>query len=251
MQELIGQIAATVIGGVIILILAVIAWRGQHHAISTTQYSAAKESVLDFAEVIEEDFSNLGGGLTNNAVSETVQDANCPNEGGFSANATAFDTTSATRTVEFYSWVDREATVPDDDPDVCDDGFIVKYEWTATGNTVRVLDGATYVTKPTYRIERFVKPASGGAYVKNGESVDTVTEFTIDLFDADGNAINLMADLTQGYRVRTTLVTLKIVSPLGGGQDVGPDDPTYRGSIDETRWSRTIRPINLARVSNS
>ena len=33
--------------------------------------------------------------------------------------------------------------------------------------------------------------------------------------------------------------------------DVGPDDPTYRGSIDETRWSRTIRPINLARVPNS
>ena len=65
MQELIGQIAAAVIGGTIILILAVIAWRGQNHAISATQYSAAKEGILDFAEVIEDRFktAHLGFGF--------------------------------------------------------------------------------------------------------------------------------------------------------------------------------------------
>ena len=65
LQELIVHIAATMIAGVIILILAVVAWRGQHHSVSSEQYSAAKRGVLDLVQVFEEDFSNMGAGRTN------------------------------------------------------------------------------------------------------------------------------------------------------------------------------------------
>ena len=242
MQEMIGLLASAIIGATIILILAVIAWRGQHHTIAATQYSAAKEGTLDFAEVIEEDISNLGAGLSSNTLADPTN-TNPNYDGGFYIGGGApFDSTGH---LTFATWEDR-TTETSANFCVDDDVVVVRYEWTQTG-TVQVLDGLTntFVTKDTYIIRREIDGTP------SGESVDTLTDIKFEFFRADGQKINLHDNPTQGNLVRTVRVRLKAVSPLGGGDFVDPNDPSYRQQIDETRWSRTIRPINLARVSNS
>lgn len=238
MQELIGQIAATVIGGVIILILAVIAWRGQNHATSAVQYSAGKEGILDFAQVMEEDLSNMGAGLKNATLADSSK------HGGF-ADATAFDTSSTVREFRFYSWTDR---LTDDNYATDTDAVLVRYQWSQTG-TVQVLNPLTQVleTKPTYIIERAVD--SGAGFEPAGSSIETLTEVSFDFFDEFGNPENV--GTAAGMRdVRAMDVTLRAVTPLGGGTGfVDASDPAQRGEIEETRWNRVIRPHNLTRAS--
>lgn len=247
MQELIGQIAATVIGGVIILILAVIAWRGQSHAVGSVQYSSAKESILDFAEVMEEDLSNMGAGLMNN-------DLHGPSSYGGFYGASSFNATTPPYSFKFYSWTDRSDPI---DPTQPHDSW-VEYEWEETGN-VQVFDPTTnsYVATPTYQIKRTVKTATGSA-TPSGESMDSLTEVAF-IFWGDDPATNpetwetldVEGDNSLMKHVRAVQVTLRAVSPLGGGTGyVDANDPATRGQIDQTRWSRMIRPHNLTRVPN-
>ena len=246
MQELIGQIAATVIGGVIILILAVIAWRGQSHAVGSVQYSSAKESILDFAEVMEEDLSNMGAGLTNNTLRSST------GYGGF-YGASSFNTTTPPYSFKFYSWTDRSTPI---NPSADLDSW-VEYEWEETGN-VQVFEPTTnsYVSTPTYQIKRTVKTATGSA-APSGESMDSLTEVAF-IFWGDDPAtsetweeLDIESDNSLMRHVRAIEVTLKAVSPLGGGTGyLDASDPAMRGQIDQTRWARMIRPHNLTRVPN-
>ncbi|MCH7639521.1 MAG: hypothetical protein IH855_08680 [Bacteroidetes bacterium] len=237
MQELIGHIAATMIAGVIILILAVVAWRGQHHSVSSEQYSAAKQGVLDLVQVFEEDFSNMGAGRTNATLKS-------PTGYGAFFSASSFNVTAAPYSVRFYAWTDRTTAI---DPEV-DYTNNVEYRWDATGTT-RIYDPVTntYVTIPTYTIERFVNG------IANGSSIDSITDVSITLYNSSGTEItptDITADpllLNQVYAVQ---ISIRAVSPLGGGQGYrDQNDAALRYEVEETRWSRMFRPVNLARVS--
>lgn len=240
MQELIGQIAASLIAGTIILILAVVSWRGQHHSTSAVQYSALKEGVLDFAEVMEEDLSNMGAGRTNNTLTSAA---------GYGAfySSTAFNTTTSPYTFKFYSWTDRTADIT---PGTDHDSW-VQYQWQQTG-TVQVKDPATgnYVTTPTFKIERTVKTAAGSA-TSSGESIDTITGITFEFLNDVGTALAVETTPSLMKNVRAVRVTLTAVSPLGGGEGyLTTDDAALKYDVDQSRWSRTIRPPNLNRVPN-
>jgi hypothetical protein len=238
-QDLIGHIAAAVLGGLLLLTLATLLWRGEQTRLSAVQYASAKTGVMDFVRVLEEDLSNLGAGLPNSVLHDTsTTDAY---RGGFFADgASAFDTSSTPRVVRFCSWTDRAADI---DPAVnyCDATTAVEYRWQASG-TVRVKDAATntYVTVPTYLVERYV------GTTKTGESVDTITEIRFDLLDANEAATSVLED------VRAVRVVVQAVSPLGGGTGhLDPGDPDLAYQLDQTRWSRTIRPVNLTRPPTS
>ena len=247
MQEMIGIVASVVIGAVILLAVALIQWRGQHTAIDATQFVAAKTGVLDFARVVEEDVSNLGAGM---AVPDMLNTTPIPagysswsfvaNQGGFTASSAAFDTTSATRTVEFYSWAPSDPTTTDIANPLATSTYTVRYEWAATGNTVLVLNPNTggYVATPTYLIERYVNGA------KTSESVDTVTQLRFDLFNEAGASTGTLAS------VRQIEVTLMAVSPLGGGEAGMIDgEAGVAPAVSESRWNKMFRPPNLARKS--
>jgi hypothetical protein len=241
-QELIGQIAASLIAGTIILILAVVSWRGQHHSTSAVQYSALKEGILDFAEVMEEDISNMGAGLTNNAL-------NAPAGYGAFYSSTAFNTATSPYSFKFYSWTDRTANI-DPNPTTPYDSW-VEYEWQQTG-TVQVKDPTTgnYVTTPTFKIERTVKTAAGSA-TSSGESIDTVTGIDFEFLNEAGVEVDVEANPALMKNVRAVLVTLTAVSPLGGGKGyLATDDAALKYDVDQSRWSRTIRPPNLNRIPN-
>ena len=246
MQEFIGHIAATVIGATLLLILAVIAWRGQHASTSTVQYAAAKETLLDMAEFMEEDLSNMGAGLSNGTITETAATAAADSyegaffKGNLHINSTAyFDTTSTTRFLRFCSWTNRTTDI-NPSANTCD---LIEYVWTQQG-TVQVRTPAnTLVTKPAYKLRRYVNGTL------RGESFDTITQIHLTFLDAQRNPLALIANPAQGRNVRSITVRLLSVSPLGGGKGyVSTQDPALRYQIDETRWTRTIRPPNLSRV---
>jgi len=244
MQEMIGIVASVVIGAVILLAVALIQWRGQHTSIDATQFVAAKTGVLDFARVVEEDVSNLGAGLTVpdmlNQTNPTGYTGSTANQGGFTTTSAAFDTSSATRTVEFYSWAPADPITTDIASPLATSTYTIRYQWAATGNTVLVLNPNTggYVTTPTYLIERYVDGA------KTGESVNTITQLRFDLFNATGATTATLAD------VRQIEVTLMAVSPLGGGQAGMIDtEAGVAPAVSESRWNKMFRPANLARTS--
>jgi hypothetical protein len=242
MQELIGHIAAVVIGGVLVLVLAALLWRGEQTHLGVVQYDTAKTGLLDFVRFLEEDLSNLGAGVPNAVLTDTsaggLSDAW---QGGFYHDGTAaFDTASTPRVLRFCSWTDRTADI---DPAVnyCDATTAVEYRWQVM-DTVRVRQPGTnaYVETPTYRVERFV----GGTAA--GESLDTITLLRFDLLDANDAVTGTLHD------VRAVRVFVRAVSPVGGGEGfLDADDPDLRFQVDQTRWSRTIRPPNLTRPPTS
>ncbi len=236
MQELIGHIAAVVIGATIILILAVIGWRGQHHSVSTVQYSAAKEGILDFAEIMEEDISNMGAGRTN---------ATLKNPAGYGAftGSTSYNVTTAPYSIEFYTWTNRTSEISD----TTNYGNRVEYRWDSVG-TAQVFEPITgsYDTVPTYLIERYVNGTA------DGSSIDTITDFQFVLYTAAGTELTPAAILGNPLllnQVYTVEVSVRAVSPLGGGDGYrDTQDSALRYEVDQTRWSRMFRPVNLARV---
>ncbi len=245
MQELIAIIASTVIGATIILMLAVIAWRGQNHTTSSVQYSAAKSGVLDFAEVIEEDLGNMGAGQSNAFMRA--------NYGGFTS-LSSYDSTATPGYLEFYSWTDRNASVSNAalNPSV-DYNRRVRYEWSEVG-TAQVFDYTTrdFVAKPTFIIRRFVDDGSG-SLDPAGSSIDTLTEIVFRFYNIDGIAVDINAPATTAelHSVRAIEVALAAASPLGGGTGfVDASDIAQRGDIDQARWVRRFRPPNLIRVTN-
>ena len=238
MQEMIALVASVVIGAVILLILALIQWKGQHSSIDAAQFASAKSGMLDLVNVFEDDLTNLGAGLSVADMENGLTGATA-NVGGFTGpfGSFAFDTSSSTRTVTFYAWADTSTTANA----LSTATNVIQYSWKTTGETVLVLDPATntYSSEPTYRLLRSVdgNPA--------GESLDTITEITIDLFDASGAATGSLAD------VRTLEVTVKAVSPLGGGESGMVDtEAGLAPTVSETRWHKTIRPPNLGRKSS-
>lgn len=241
---MIALVASVVIAAVIVLAVGLIQWRGQHTSIDATQFVTAKSGVLDFAEVIEEDISNLGAGLS----AADMHSGAAGNLLGFGA---AFDTSSATRIVEFYTWADTTADFSDAPPappayPVNFEPYKVKYEWTTTGETVRAYDPNTntYATVPTYLVERYVDDGTG--YVKDGESVDTITQLRFDLFDIDGDPV-IPANRADARQIE---VTLMAVSPLGGGTAGMIDEEAGAApAVSESRWNKMFRPPNLARKS--
>ena len=227
MQEMIALVASVIIAGVLLLALFVSQWRIQHTSIDATQYSAAKQGMLDLADTLEEDLSNLGAGIPQATMTTT-------------SAIQAFDTTGGTREFRFYS---RPRSLVADtlanfgaNPRTANTAHLISYQWAATGETVRVFRPATntFVSVPTYRITRRVNGSAAG------ESLDTITRIRFDLFDASGTPTG------AGTGVRTLVVSLRAVSPLGGGgADVEFEDASPH--ISETRWHKRFRPANLGR----
>ncbi|MDX1409892.1 MAG: hypothetical protein R3330_17200, partial [Saprospiraceae bacterium] len=226
MQELIGHVGALVVGATILLILAVIGWRGQHHSVSTEQYSAAKEGLLDFAEVMEEDISNMGAGRTNNTLND-------PSGHGAFVGSGGYNMSSWPRSIEFYSWTNRTANIND----TTNYANRVEYRWDSTGTSAQVFNPTLndYETVPTYMIERYVNGSAAGS------SIDTLTDIDVKLYNRAGTELTpamISGNSLLLNQVYTVSVSLRAVSPLGGGTGYRDNsDSALRYEVDQTRWS--------------
>lgn len=247
MYALFDNLAATVIGGTILLILAVISFRGQEAAVDSTQYATAKSRTVDWARMVEQDLNNLGSGLRGTEIT-----------GG-----RAFQTTDFAGTGVFSFRLSPAAMASSDDPSVAgvareahyatigpDAGTrLVCYEREMTGTLVQVLDpddpapGDQYETVELFRVVRKEAPETAtncsGSAVR-AQSSPTLTQFQVLLRAAPGVPAATPAD------VREVEVRMRMVSPLGGGRTEALGG--MRQHIDQTRWGRIFRPVNLQRT---
>jgi hypothetical protein len=251
MHVLLDHLAATVIGGTVILLLAVLAFRGQETAIDSTQYATAKTRVIDWARMVEQDLNNVGSGL----------------KGADITNGEAFEFTDFEGTGVFSFRIAAAAFASSSDASVTGvgrDGHyaaigpaggtrLVCYEREMTGTTVQVLDeddpapGDQYETVELFRIVRKEAPESVPGSASNCEgrpvlaqSSPTLTQFQILLRAAPGVPAAADAD------VREVEVRMRMVSPLGGGRTEAVGG--MKQHIDQTRWGRVFRPANLGRT---
>lgn len=162
MQDQIVGIVATVVGFIVLTIVASTNMRGQEAAIEAQQYMTAKKSAVAFSTMMAQDFRNIGANYPAYAL---------PPDSAISS----FDTVSSPRAFEFAGQAVRGATPS-----------LIRYEWDVAGT---ILVGDSLV--PYYQIKRFVDGQLAGS------STGAVTSFRVRLRDADGGDILTVADTRQ------------------------------------------------------
>ena len=121
------------------------------------------------------------------------------------------DTTS---TIKFFQFAGQTVQ---GDPTV----RTIRYQWSQTGSVYLANNAAI----PTYTIERRI---DGNI---SGTSMSTVTGFEIDLMTADSSVV-----ISNYADTRIIGVLLSAVSPLGVNTE-----------IEQTRWRKVFRPVNMQR----
>ncbi len=247
MHVLLDHLVATIIGGTVILLLAVLAFRGQETAIDSTQYATAKTRVIDWARMVEQDLNNVGSGLTGAEITagDAFQstDFEATDVFSFRIAPAAFASSSDASVIGVARDAHYAAIGPTGGT------RLVCYEREMMGTTVQVLDeddltpGDQYETVELFRIVRKEAPSSAtnceGRPVL-AQSSPTLTQFQILLRAAPGVPAASTAD------VREVEVRMRMVSPLGGGRTEAVGG--MRQHIDQTRWGRVFRPANLGRT---
>lgn len=235
MQVLLDHLAAIVIGGTVLLLIAFTQFRGQEAAIDGTQYYAAKTHMVDFVRQLQVDLHSLGAGVKN----ADVELGKAFVKGGYVASGDTTDVFS------FQTYADSSAfsMTPKSASEVC-------YQRVLTGETAYVQDPATgtYVGKPTFQIVRRLNPTdattcTGGTVT--GASMSSLTEFHIELRREDGTVVTNLDKFDP--MIRELAVHVRAVSPLAGGQTEHLGG--MKQHVDETRWDSVIRPLNLTRYT--
>jgi hypothetical protein len=183
MQFLLDHIAAVVITGFIIFIIAAVSFRGQSASIDSTQYFAQKRMLLDLVQMAERDFGNIGSGGT------------APGTAVIS-----FDTTGPVKHFAFRARPDSIA-VPDY---ILTPPSTIRYQWQEVG-TLALNSGDV----PAYTVERLVDGTVAG------RSSGYITSFDIDFFAAGGTPVAATVDSMRVIRLDVTAV-----SPLGRGNNI-------------------------------
>lgn len=152
MQFMIDHIAGVVIAAIVVMVIAVTQFRGSEVSIEATQYAAVKTRMLDVAQFIEQDFTNIGSGVPSGGSSAIV----------------SLDTIATPKTFTFLGRTSQADEAP----------HTILYRWSVTDSAVVANE-----IVPTYTIERVIDG------VVSGTSMGTVTEFRIDLMTADSTIV--------------------------------------------------------------
>ena len=211
---MIDHIAAVVIGVVILLTVFAFSRRVSGSAVEATQITLAKTDLRSLIDVFEQDLTNMGSGMgkANGSVAEraVVQRASA---GGWES-------------VQFYALPSETATASQ----------LVTWRWRQNG-TVTVPDGADGTTTiPQYEVER---EAGSGASAERA-TFENLVDFSITLrYDELGRLTpTAYANTDSLTLIRYVDVELALVSPAE------TDD-----LVQETRWAKRYRPINLEPAS--
>jgi len=208
MQVMIDHAAAVVIGATIFLLIAAMQFRGQEATIQAAQVDAGKGSLRVLVDMIEQDFNNIGSGV------ERPNDPTLPLAA--SEVIKSYGADGSYTALKFWALTSATGTP---------EPQLITYRWKQEG-TATLPNGAVV---PTSRVERLV----GQPGTLSGASFDNVTTFTVDLARDDQAAV---PPNSADYRaVRYMNVDIAMVSPLG-----------TEGTIEQTRWSKQFRPINLS-----
>ncbi len=168
MQMLLDHIAAVVISGIIILVLAVVTLGGKSSSIESTQYRAQKRMLLNLVEFLERDITNIGAGVS--PVTGAIQ---------------SFDTSATIRFFQFLARPDSSQAAPS----------VIRYEWEPEA-TIDLKRG----TVPTYTVRRLIDGTM------DGRSTGNITSFRVDLLTADSTTVGAFSD-TRLVRLDVTAIS--------------------------------------------
>jgi hypothetical protein len=187
MQFLQDHLAAIIIAGVVIFLLAFAQVSGQEGAIDAVRFQAGRNSTDALGEFMAQDLANLGSGVA-----------------AGSARIHALTGTAPTTLFEFSGAVAPAATAVVER---------VRYRVVATDSLEVIISGET-LELPGYELRREVLAA--GTWRYTGGSASTLVDFRIDLLAANGTSVGAAHETARTARVRFVSA-----SPLGGGRRAG------------------------------
>ena len=201
------RLSATVVGGVVILMLFTIQTRIQSNTVESTIMYGAKKQTLNFAEVLERDLSNAGY-------------LSVPGDAGILSHSNVTSGTKVlTDSLEFWG-----------------------SDKTGNRTRVRYLLQPTIVTRidgedtQLYRMDRYELIA--GTWKPSGASMSTLSDFRIDLLDSGNNGVINRVDARRlRVRFENAVVSQRMID--GDGSDRG----LY---LNKLRWGITLSPKGLA-----
>jgi len=215
-QQMILLVAATVIAGIALFVLASVQERGQEAAVDAVQYAAAKEDLHNVVDMLERDLRNMGASMYFDAggcncwVGASVDPTTVLQPGWYDSTIVAG---GQLYTLQFVTQIDSTA------PPVG-----VVYTWEPTGETVTLRNGTV---RARQRLERRIGGTLSG--VSNDVSL---LRLRLRQPESEPGMVNLSD-------TRVIDVTLRTVSPLGMG-----------AVIEETRFDATYRPVGMAITDN-
>ena len=224
MQFLLDNLAAVMIGGALLLIMALVQQRGQQGAIEATLHDNAKAKAQSLHEVLMRDLQNMAGGdHDNDGKLEVCSLSKLP-----SGNTNSF---------VFPTVVNTGAS---------SETRYVRYTLTETGETVMV-KGAS---QPLYRIEREERVPPSGSWKEAGGGLSSITQFKVALYPADANSMlasngtfeeQERAGNCENINLRRVGVRFRVAhAPVRGAEG-----NLSQSNLNEVRYSETIRPPYL------
>lgn len=213
MQYMLDLISAFLIGTSLLLIIFTVMLRGQEASIGATQHAAAKQGTMNLAQMVRQDFNNIGAGMDDpeNALLRLDTTGAGPHRFVFWGRAYRADSTR----LLCYRWAPRD--------------------------TILVSQGGVLTPRPAYQVERWIgitSPTDCSTGTLGGSSIGTVTRFRIDLFHgATGGDVALTNGVPEpinpdiGVRL---FVQATAASPLGPSE-----------MIEETAWTASFAPANM------
>lgn len=233
MHFLLDHLAAFIVGATVLLMVAAVQFRGQEAAVDSVQYRTAKARTIDWARRVALDLQNIGSGLTRSDLER---------------GRAFIDTSFATNGVFIFRAMTNDKNAAGFSQFGPGTANVICYERQLTGTTVNVYDPTTgrRTDRETFRIVRRLNPSYGAGSCSGGtvtdQSMDTLTRFDLQLGPHAGPS----GEPADWSAIRIIHVDLRAVSPLGGGTTEGQGG--MKQFVEETRWSRRIRPYNLHRL---
>ncbi len=206
MHFIFDKMTATIVGGIVLMMLFMLQTRIQSNTIESTIMYAAKKQTLSFAETLERDFANAGY-------------LSVPGDEAILAHSNKNDgTTSLTDTLEFWG---ADAA-----------GLRTRVRYTLVPVDTVSIQG---VKEQLYRVERFEHDGFG--WTSTGASMPSITEFRVDLLDSANNGV---VDRRDARKLRVRFENAVV------GQRMQGDDRLTPIYLRKLRWGITLSPRGLS-----
>ena len=198
MHILYDHLVAVLVAGIIFMVLVQVQLTGQQALVETTHHYTNRTKMISFVETVKQDFQNVGAGVdpSNQMI-------------------VSYTWNGTDKSIEFLARVDTTAGAPVE---------LIKYQLLPVPTEESHCEEVS-----CYQVQRFVH--DGAAYQPDGKSMNTLTDFEIELRTWNGTPVGVNLDET-----RQIVVRMAALSPKG-----------LEEVVKQSRWQTLFRPMNLTR----
>ncbi len=192
------HLVAVLIAGIIFMVLIQVQWTSQQALVESTHHYTNRTKIISFVETVKQDFQNVGAGVD-------------PSD----QMIVSYTWNGSDKSIEFLARIDTTAWAPVE---------LIKYQLLSVPTEESHCEEVS-----CYQVQRFVH--DGAAYQPDGKSMNTLTDFEIELRTWNGTPVGINLDET-----RQIVVRMAALSPKG-----------LEEVVKQSRWQTLFRPMNLTR----